>query len=280
MKTHEEIYPQLNAYLRHELSGAAQIAVAEHLAVCEICQTRVGELEKTRDLLKNASEKKLQPAGRLRLYEKLNEERRQRGEKLLKIPAELIAQVKAKGEAMAEAAEDVVAAGGESASRTLARSGDVVKTMHEGAKSVSEEASGAGKTSIGHGKAMVDEAGRTMLDTGRTLTSEVADVVGDTLEHPIKAVVAPARLAGKGVKAGVRMVKGSAKIAASGVKGALSAVKGGRKVLAESVRQGGETADSMADLAETMLDEGQQVAGALGEGVQKVKDAQPEEDEA
>ncbi len=279
MNNHEKIYRQLDAYFRNELPQEAQIAVAEHIADCEICQKSLEKREETRLILREASEKSLQPAGRLRLYEKLNEERKKRGEKLLKIPAKLIAQVKAKGGAAAGAVGDIAKAGGQSASRMGARSGQIVRTMAEGAKSVGETALDAGKKSAHHGKDMVDEAGQTMLDAGRAMTSEVADVISDTMEHPLKAVVAPARLAGKGIKAGARTMKGSAKIAASGVKGTVSVVKGGLDVGAESIKQSGKTLGAMIDTAEGVLEERNKVAGTIGEGIQKVKEAKPEEDE-
>ncbi len=276
---HEKIYPQLDAYFRNELPQEAQIAVAEHIADCEICRKSLEKREETRLLLRDASEKPLQPAGRLRLYEKLNEERKKRGEKLLKIPVKLIAQAKAKGGAAAGVVGDIAKAGGQSASRVGERSGQIVHTMADGTKSVGETALDAGKKSAHHGKDMVDEAGQTMLDAGRVMTSEVADVISDTIEHPLKVVFAPARLAGKGIKAGARTMKGSAKIAASGVKGTVSVVKGGLDVGAESIRQSGETLGAMIDTAEGVLDERNKVAGTIGDGMQKVEEAKPEYDE-
>ncbi|RLD01325.1 MAG: hypothetical protein DRI32_09525 [Chloroflexi bacterium] len=272
-------HPQLDAYFRNELPQEAQIAVAKHIADCEICRKSLEKREETRLLLREASEKPLQPAGRLRLYEKLNEERKKRGEKLLGIPVKLIAQVKAKGGTAASAVGDIAKAGGQSASRIGARSGQIVHTMAEGTKSVGETALDAGKKSAHHGKDMVDEAGQTMFDAGRVMTSEVADVISDTMEHPLKAVFAPARLAGKGIKAGVRTMKGSTKIAASGVKGTVSVVKGGLDVGAESIRQSGETLGAMIDTAEGVLEERNKVASAIGDGMQKIEEAKPVDDE-
>lgn len=235
--------------------------------------------EETRFHLKEASELSLKPEARLRLYEKMNEERRKKGEKLLKIPAKLIAQVKAKGSAVAESVGDVAKAGGQSASQMHARSEQVIHTMKDGAKSVGEKAFGAGKKSAHHGRDMVNETGQTILDSGRIMTSEVTDVVSDTLEHPLKAVVAPARLAGKGIKAGARMMKGGVKVAMSGVKGTLSVAKGGLDVGAESVKQSGEVIDSVVDVAETAMDERNKVAGAMGKGMEKIRNVKPKKDD-
>ncbi len=232
--------------------------------------------EETLLRLKEASELPLKPEGRLRLYEKLNEERRKKGEKLLTIPKKLIANVKAKGSAMAEAVEDVAKAGGQSASQVHARSGLVIHTMKDGAKSIGDKALDAGKKSALNGKDMVDEAVQTMVDSGRAVTSEVADVVKDTVEHPLKVVVAPVRLAGKGIKAGARMVKGSAKIATSGVKGALTTAKGGLDIGAESMKQSGETLDAMFDVVETAVEGRNKVAGAMGKSVKKIREAKPD----
>ena len=278
MTTHTKIYPQLENYARNALSKDERLFVAEHLAGCETCQEKLTQHECALDLLKDASDTALQPERRLRLYEKLNDERKKRSEKLLSIPEKLIAQVRAKGGAAAEAAEDVAKASGAAASQVGERSVQIAKTMKDGAQSVGKTALGAGKKSAHHGKDMIDEAAQTVLDSTRIMTEEVADILEDSLKSPLKAVVAPARLAGKGIKAGTRMAKGSAKIATSGVKGIVSAAKGGLDVGAESVKQSGKTAKSMIDAAESTLDGRNQVAGAIGKGAEKVIKAKPTEE--
>lgn len=278
MNKHQKIIAKLDDYVRNSLSEKEYIEVAEHLANCEKCQEVLDKRELTRSRLRDASEMNLKPASRLRLYEKLNEERHKKGEKLLRVPKKLIAQAKAKGEAMAEAVGDVAKAGGQSANQMHALSGQVIHTMKDGAKSVGDTALDAGKKSALHGKDMVDETVQTMVDSGRAMTSEVADVVKDTVEHPLKTVVAPVRLAGKGIKAGGRMAKGSAKIATSGVKGVLTAAKGGLDIGAESMKQSGKTLDAMFDILETAVEERDKVMGEVMKGVKKTGNAKPDDE--
>ncbi len=279
MSTHEKIYPQLEDYARNALSEDERLVIAEHLADCEICQQKLIQHESALALLKDASSTNLQPERRLRLYERLNDERKKRGEKLLEIPKKLIAQVKAKGGAAVEAAGDVANASGAAAKQTGERTVTLAKTMRDGAKSVGKTAIGAGKKSAHHGKDMVNEAAQTMLDTTRIMTEEVAGVVEESLKSPIKAVIAPAKLMGKGVKASARMAKGSAKIAVSGVKGVTSVAKASLDISAEGVKQAGKTAKATLDTAESMLEGRNQVAGAIGKGAEKVAKAKPEEEE-
>lgn len=278
MNTHKKIYPQLEDYARNALSAKERLLVAEHLANCEVCQEKLAQHESALALLKDASETELQPERRLHLYERLNDERKKRGEQLLKIPEKLLAQVKAKGGAAVEAAQDVAKASGAAAKQTGGRTVNIAKTMRDGAKSVGQTALGAGKKSAHHGKDMVNEAAQTMFDSTRIMTEEVADVVEESLKNPFKAMIAPAKLAGKGIKAGARMAKGSAKIAASGVKGVASAAKGGLDVGAESVKQAGATAKATLDAAESMLEGRNQVAEAMGKGAKKIVAAKPKEE--
>ncbi|MBT3315603.1 MAG: hypothetical protein HN390_13425 [Anaerolineae bacterium] len=99
--------------------------------------------------------------------------------------------------------------------------------------------------------------GEALIDSARIMTKKVADVVGDSLKNLIKAVVAPARFAGKSIKAEARIAKG---IAISGMKDMASAAKGSLEVDAESAKQGGKIAKSMIDVAEATLEERNQVA--------------------
>ena len=276
MNTHEKIYPQLEDYARNALGEEERLLVAEHLADCESCQQKLSQYENALALLKDASSTDLQPERRLRLYERLNDERKKRGDQLLEIPKKLIAQVKAKGGAAAEAVGDVAKASGAAAKQTGERTVNIPKTMRDGAKSVGQTALGAGKKSAHHGRDMINEAAQTMLDSARIMTEEVADVVEGSLKSPLKAVTAPAKLAGKGIKATARMAKGSAKITASGMKGVASAAKGSLDVGAESAKQAGKTAKATLDAAESILDGRNQVAGKIGKGVKKVAKAKPD----
>ncbi len=277
MNTHKTVFPKLEAYARNALTTDERTQVESHLLVCQGCQTALAKYQSALALLKAASAPTLAPQRRLRLYEKLNEERGKKQEALLKIPEALIAQARATGKAMAESVGDVVKASGAAAGLVGASGGQVVKTMGRGAKSVGKKMLRAGKKSANHAKDMVDEAAQTALDSGHILTVETAQVVEESLKNPLKAVSAPLRLAGKGVKAGVRMAQGSLKISASGLKGVLSVAKGSLDVGAEGVKQGGETAKSMLDAAQSALEARNQVAKSLGKGIKKVANAKPED---
>jgi hypothetical protein len=279
MNAHEITFPKLEAYARNALTETERAEVEAHLAACEICQSVLAKHEAARAMLKSASEPSLAPQGRLRLYERINEERGKKQEALLKIPEALIAQVRATGKAVAESAVDVAKTSGAAAGSVGSKSAGVAKTMGRGMKSVGKKALGAGKKSAHHGKDMVDEAAQTLLDSGRILTVESAQVVEESLKNPLKAMVAPLRLAGKGMKAGARMAKGSLKIATSGVKGAASVMKGGLDVGAESVKQGGEAAGSMIDAAQSVLDARNKVAKSIGGSAKKIVNAKPEDEE-
>lgn len=275
MSTHKKFIEQMSEFLDGTLSPAEQKTFQAHLAACESCRTALDNFRQVKTKLKETTDAKLSPEKRLRLYETMNIEREKRGEKLLRIPAELLAQVKAKSAAAGQAAGEVTAGGVEAAADVAKSGASVGGAMAGGAKSVSGKMAKTAKKGVKRAQKMATETRKTVADIGRTM-SEAAEIAGDIPKSPVKAVTAPPKLAGKGMKTGAKMAKGGAKVMSEGLKGSVEMMAGGAETAAEMMLQAGKVTKKMVDGIETTAAAKNKLADTVSKSAKTIADAEPE----
>lgn len=246
-----------------------------HLTECERCRKVVENARRIKGSLTPAEGAHLSPESRLRLYERLNAERARRGEKLLRIPRELLAQVRAKSQAAGEAAGEIARSGVRSAGQMGKSGASVMGAMGRGMKAVGGRAARTAGKGARRVRKMGVEAARTAADVGRIATEEISDVIGDAMQSPFKALLAPPRMAGKAAKMAARVAKGGCKISMVGAKGMLEAGFGSLGVAGEMVHQQGKVARAMIDGAATTARSSDEMARKTLRGTQKVAAARP-----
>ena len=263
-------------YLDNLLPDDLKAKFEKRLKESPALRKAVDEMRALREKAKEATDGVLSPEAKLRLYERLNEERARRGEALLKIPQELLALAKAKAVAASEAAAEVAEAGAQVV-QTAAKGG--AKTVETAARSAAETAKrlgDAGKAVVEGGSEMAHTGLETAADVASTL-SESAEVVKDVVDSPVKgAVTAPPKLAGKMAKVGFQTAKGMAKTGAKAAqtgikaaaetgKAAAEAAKGTSKTTAEAVKAAAETAKAGAGVLSATVNGAKKVAKAKDE---------------
>jgi len=266
-------------YLDNLLPDDLKAKFEKRLKESPALRRAVDEMRALREKTKEATEGVLSPEAKLRLYERLNEERARRGEALLKIPQELLALAKAKASAAGEAAAEVAGAGADTL-RTAAKGS--AKTAETAARTAAETAkrfADAGKVVVEGGS----EVARTGLETASEVAStlsESAEVVKDVADNPVKgAVTAPPKLAGKMAKAGFQTMKG---MATTGVKAAQTGVKAAAetgKAAAEAAKGTSKTAAEAAKAAAETAKAGAGVLSAGVKGAKKVVKAKDDEED-
>ena len=274
MNAHKKFIEQISDFLDGTLSSTEQKAFQAHLAECASCRAALDNFQQVKAKLKESTNAKLSPEKRLRLYETMNAERKKRGEKLLRIPAELIAQVKAKSAAAEQAAGKVVTTGVEAATDVAQSGASFGGTMVGGAKNVGKKMAKTARKGAKRAKKMAEETRKTATDVGRTM-AEAAEIAGNAPKSPLKAVTAPPKLAGKGLKTGARMAKGSAKVMGEGMKGSIEMMAGGAETAAEMMIQAGKVTKSMVDGIEKTASAKNKLVNAISEGTKDIADAEP-----
>ncbi len=100
---------RLMAYVEGTLPKPDVEEVQRHLASCHACQVLLENIQRLREQLQVLeSELRLSPEARLRLYQRLNEERRKRGDAPLTIPQALLEEVRRQALDATEATEEEV----------------------------------------------------------------------------------------------------------------------------------------------------------------------------
>ncbi len=277
MKNHERWENLIPDYLGGLLQGEDAARFEAHLKECSRCRKVVENARKLRGNLAVPEGARLSPEGRLRLYERLNAERARRGEKLLRIPDELLARVRAKTRAAGDAAGDVARTGARSARRMGGKGMAVAGAAGRGMKAVGGRAARTAGKGARRARKMGIEAARTVADVGRIATEEVAEVIGDAMQSPFKALLAPPRMAGKAAKMAARTAKGGCKISLAGARGMAEAGFGTMGMMGEMVKHQGKIARAMLEGAVETARSSDAVARTALKGTQKVAQAQPEE---
>ncbi len=242
MKTKHEAFMKMIPDFIDNLLPADEIQALEaHLKTCEICAQELARQQAIKAGLRQTGRARLSDAARLRLYQVFNDERRQRGESLLQIPADLLARAKAKGVAVNQAGRRVVREG-KKAKRDLTESGaHLAQVSGRGGKRVGRKikqgAQNAAKNAANVGK----EVGATARDTGRILTIDCFEIIGEARHSKGKALIAPARIMHNRVQAGVRMMTGGAKVTAKSMKGGAVMAKDAASLTATGVIEGVRT---------------------------------------
>jgi hypothetical protein len=220
-------------------------------------------------LKKAVSEAGLSDEAKLRLYEKFNEERARRGESLLKVPADLLARVKAKAAATPEAAKKAAASSKESATMAVDSGVHFAKTTGRSGKRIGGKLKQGTVNLTRNAVDVAKELGKTTVDAGRIATVESYDVLSEAPQGKRKALLTPPKLAGKGVKAGVRLMTGTAKAAAKTIKGGAVMTKDAASATATGMIESARVGKAFAESSDKMI----QAGSALTKGV---KDAAKE----
>jgi len=116
----ENFLDRLTDYLDGLMPEKERKQFEAYLAECEECQQIVNSFRAIRERLRETPVVNAPAEAKVRLYEALNAERARRGEPLLRIPAELLAQVRARAKAAAEAAQQQARAALEEYEKSLA----------------------------------------------------------------------------------------------------------------------------------------------------------------
>ncbi|MCA9934612.1 MAG: zf-HC2 domain-containing protein [Ardenticatenaceae bacterium] len=273
MNKHQKLIAQISDYVDGLLPKKERAELETHLAECEACQQMLDNLRQVKQKLNNMPAAELPPDVKVGLYETLNQKLAQDGKGQMTIPAELLAQAKAKSQAAGQAARDVAVTGAQAAADTVKSRANIAKTMGTGMAGVVGQTAKAMATPVKHAGKMAKEAVDTAVDSGRIATQETAQVMREATDSPLKAAATPARLAGKAAKTGARMAKGSAKIAATGVKGGLKTAQESAKIVTTAAKKGGQTAKAMADSAAASAQGHQAVKDAVKKGIESIKEA-------
>ncbi len=263
--THQDFVKLVPDYVDDLLNDQEKKAFEAHLQTCPQCRSAVASLRAMRQGLRQHTEAHLSDEARLRLYEKFNEERQRRGESLLRIPADLVARVKAKAAATPEAAR-LAATGSKEASAIAASSGvHLAKTTGRGSKQLGRKMKQSAEHSVQHAAEVAKEMGKTVADVGRITTIESFEILQEAPQHKRKAILAPAKLMGQGLKAGMRMMTGAAKTAAKSMKGGAVMTRDAAETMATGMIESARVGKAMAESADKMKQAGQTLSQSFKE---------------
>ncbi len=265
-------------YLQEKLSAFRREKVEAHLRTCDECRRRLNALREVETAKGAVKGVEMPPEAKLRLYERLNVEREAKGERPIPIPQGLIAQVKAKAAATAEAAQHVARTTSEAA-REIGMGGvEVTAQATKGALKVGKRAvktaQGAAESAFEMGR----EALLTAADLKRITVDETAEVLRKAKEHPVDLAATPVRLAAKGMKAGGRMAEGAAKSAYAAAKGGVKTAAGTAATVGTAAVEGAKTGVVAVKNTPRIVGAAKRMASGLVEGVQQVAEAKPEDD--
>ncbi len=272
-------FERIRAYLTGALSAGQRSAVEKHLAFCASCRQAVEaqrEIEAGREAAQSVA---MSPEARLRLYERLNALRSEAGDAPIPIPRHLLAQVKAKAEATAQAAAHVARTTG-SAAREIGTGGAAVAAQAaRGAAKVGKKAARTVKAAAQSAIEMGEETVKTAADLKTIAVDETAATLRKAKEHPVDLAATPIRLAAKGMKAGGRMAEGAAKNAYAATKGGIKVAAGTASTMGTALVEGTKTGITAAKHAPRLVKAAKKVADGLAEGVRQIAEAKPEEAE-
>ncbi len=265
-------------YLHGRLSPRQKAAAENHLRLCLSCRQRLEAMREV-EAGKSAAQHLVMPAeAKLRLYRRLNLEREARGERPIPVPRELIAQVKAKAAATAEAAQHVARATGEAAREIGSGGVAVAGQATKGAVKVGKRAVQTARSAAGAALEVGKETIGTAADLKRIAVDETGAVLRKAKEHPVDLAAAPVRLAAKGMKAGGRMMEGAAKSAYAVARGGAKTAVGTAATMGTAAIEGAKTGVVAARNAPRIVGAVKKLAVGLTEGMQQVAEAGPEEE--
>ena len=263
--THQDFFKLVPDYVDDLLDESAKKAFEAHLESCPQCRSAVASLQAMRQSLRQRSKPVLSDEARLRLYERFNEERQRRGESLLRIPADLLARVKAKAAATPEAAK-LAATGGKEASILAANSGlDLARTTGRSSKQMGRKMKQGAEHTVHHAAEVAKEIGKTMADVGRMTTVDSFEIIQEAPQNKRKAILAPAKLMGQGVKAGMRMMTGAAKTAAKSMKGGAVMTRDAAETMATGMKESARMGKTMAESADKLKQAGKILSQSVKE---------------
>ena len=265
---------KMSDYLDDLLSEEERKKFEVDLEECPECRKALDSFKKLREKMRGSVPKPSAEA-KLKVYEALNAERAKRGEELLKIPAELLKLVKAKSDAAVEAAKSVAGTSAGSMKELASTGADMAQQRGKSALNVGKKAAETFATGAKAAKDVAVESGKTMVDTGKIVTVESAEVMADSMKSPTEAAKAPARLAGKGIKAGVTMAKGAAKVMGKGIKGSAEVAKGTMEVGATTAKEAAKTAKDCTKVTKAAK-AAKDIASSIVDGAKDVAKAKPE----
>ncbi len=274
MNTHQKFTNQIADFLNGTLSSTEKKSFEAHLNECDSCRASLENFRNIKSQLKQKTNARLSPEAHLRLYEQMNTERKNRGEKLLRIPAELIAQVKAKSVATGQAMQDLTTTGVESATDVAQSGTKFGGAMVGGAKNVSGKMAKTAQKGVKRAQKIVSDACQTATSIGRTM-GEAAEIAGDARKSPLKAVTAPPKLAGKGIKMGGQIAKGSVKMMGNGMKGGIEMIAGGADTAAEMMTQAGKVTKAIVDGIDTTANAKKKIIDSASKGAKSIANANP-----
>ncbi len=275
-------------YLDGLLPPKMRAAFEARLKNTPALQKAVEEVRALREKAREATAGALPPEAKLRLYERLNAERARRGEPLLRIPQELLAQLKAKTAAAGEAAAEVASAGTKAAHTAMQAGAATAQTAAQSAAQTARQMGKAGKTAL-KGSADALQTGLQATADAAATFAETREVLEDISENPLKgALTAPPKMAAQVAKAGLQAARGAAKAsakmahtgvktAAESAKTAAEATKGGVKTTLTAAKGAAQTAKASIEILGTAAAGAKKVVRAKKET--ETKDTAPTDEE-
>ncbi len=255
MMDHKTFMKLIPDYVDGTLGQADREAFEAFLATCEECQMAIENYRAiSRALQYAAQEAELSDEARLRLYERFNEERRRRGETLIKIPADLVARVKAKAALAPEAAKKAAQGGKEAAVLATDSSAHLARATGQSGKRLGRKMKQGATHAAQNAADVAKEMGQTLVETGRIATVDCFQVLREVPRRKRNALLAPPKLVANRIKAGARLMTGATKAAAKTVKGGAVMAKDAASVTAtgmvESARLGKTMVESTGQMAQ------------------------------
>ncbi len=267
MMDHKTFMKLIPDYMDGTLSQADREAFEAFLATCEECQKAIENYRTISQALQRAAqEAELSDEAQLRLYERFNEERRRRGESLIKIPADLAARVKAKATLAPEAAKKAAQGGRDAAVLATDSSVHLARTTGQSGKRLGRKVKQGAMHAAQNVVDVAKEMGQTIVETGRIVTVDSFQVLREVPRRKRNLLLAPPKLAANQVKAGARLMTGTTKAAAKTVKGGAVMAKDAASVSATGMLES-------ARLGKTMVESTSQMAQAGGTLLQGMKEA-------
>jgi len=234
----------------------------------------------TQGLKKALADASLSDEAKLRLYERFNEERARRGESLIRIPADLLARVKAHATAAPEAVRKATQSGKESVTMAASGSMHLAKATGKGGKRFGSKMKRGTVNATRNTADVIKEIGRTVADVGRIVTLESYEVVREIPQSKRKALLAPPKLMGKGVKAGVRMMTGTTKAAAKTVKAGAVITKDATTTTATGMIESARVGKAFAESSGQIMQAGDALASGIKDAAKTVIAPEPDSEKA
>jgi anti-sigma factor RsiW len=176
MNKHKQLIVLISDYVDGLLSKKERAELETHLAGCETCRQALDNLRQVKQKLNDMPAANLPPEVKVSLYETLNQKLAQEDKGQMTIPAELLAQARAKTQAAGQAARDVAATGVRAAADTAKGRAKIAKTMGKSLAGVAGQMAKAMATPIQQAGKMAKETVETAVDSERNAAEKTAQV--------------------------------------------------------------------------------------------------------